>query len=363
MISSPSTDSDLCTKFRVMAVETRSLMHLPAEVRLIIYKHLFSNTEKIALNINDSGYIALTRTAKLNLASLRVSKAFYIEACPVVYGINTFAVVFQDVHRLAKLRQRSRLCIENLTVEAAEKFLPNHTGQPAAVQSVALHAPNTGILTARQRNSPPATVLDLASIGTGLGGLQNLVVNTSTASIFLATVLQLSKNLPCSPIRAWPVLEVVVDIKTRVTDNHALDQALSLTDEHRRLISVNRRLSALSDTSNLGLGHEMPDLKTIRVNGTLTWDLCQLIEEHRSSFGDCSFEKQIIHNSMAEGHQDSKYRYTWCRIDEDEQHAKAKNATVNMHQWVPRLKREDYFKVLAAFGGDLETVQYSWPQV
>jgi hypothetical protein len=338
-----------------MSIEARSLMHLPAEIRLIIYKHLFSNSGDIRLDINEEGYIASTSTAKLNLSSLRVCKAFYIEACPVLYGINTFAITFKEVQRLAKMRQGSRLCIENLTVEAFQRTQPKYSWQPAIAQPITMHGPGTGMLAFEPLRPLHVEVLDLATIGTTLYGLQNLVVNPSTASTFLATVLQLSKNLPCSPIRAWPVLEVIVEIKAAPTEN-------PLTDEQQKLLSLNRRLSSFSETSTLGLGHEMPDLKSIRVNGSLTWDLCQLIENHKSSFGDCSFEKQIIHNSMASNHKDSKYRYTWRRVDEDEPQAKARNATVNMHQWVPRLTKEDYQKALAAFGEELEAVQYSWPQ-
>jgi hypothetical protein len=357
VVDPPSTEIHLRTEVKKMATEARSLMHLPVEVRLIIYKYLFSNSEDVQLDINDAGYIAFTSTAKLNLASLRACKVFYIEACPVLYGVNTFATTFKDIHRFAKMRQGSRLCIENLTVEAAQQTQPQRRGHLSPV-----HGPGTGTFTSLRPSSPPFEVLDLATIGTALCGLQNLLVNPSTASTFLVTVLQLSNSLPISPIRAWPVLEVIVQIREGLARNHALGHSLFLAEEHQKLISTNRQLSALGATSTLGLGHEMPDLRTIRVNGYLSWDLCQLIENHKSTFGDCSFEKQIIHNSMATGHQDSKYKYTWRRVDEDEQQAKARNAAVNMHQWVPRLTREDYLKVLASFGAELEAVQYSWPQ-
>ena len=70
--------------FGEIVVETRSLMHLPVAVHLIVYKHLLSTTENITLNTNDSGFIVLTRKVKFNFASLRLLKAFYIKACLVV---------------------------------------------------------------------------------------------------------------------------------------------------------------------------------------------------------------------------------------------------------------------------------------
>lgn len=340
-----------------MAVEARSLMHLPVEVRLIIYKHLFCNSENIKLDINEQGYIAFTSTAKLHLSSLRTCKTFYIEGCPVLYGINTFAISFKGVQRLSRMRQGSRLCIENLSVEAVQRTEPRHRGRPTTVQPLTFHGPGTGMLASQRHGPPPVEILDLGTIGTALCGLQNLVVNPSTASTFLVIVLQLSKNLPCSPIRAWPVLEVVVNIKTQPAGYLASDHILSLTDAHKKLISTGCRLSSLSETSTLGLGHEMPDLKTIHVNGDLTWDLCQLIESHKSSFGDCSFEKQNIHKSMAKDHKDSRYKYTWRRVDEDEEQARARNAAVDMHQWVPRLTKEDYLKVLASYEAEHEAGQ------
>jgi hypothetical protein len=347
MMASSLTENNLCTKLQKMAIETSSLMYLPVEVRLIVYKYLFSNSESINLDINDAGYIHFTDSAKLNLSSLRTCKMFYIEACPVLYGINTFVITFKNVHRLAKMLQRSRLCIESLTVEAA---LPTQSGP--------LARPVTS--TTGELSLASVEVLDLATIGTVLCGLHNLLVKPPTASAFLAIVLQLTNSLPCSPIRAWPILEVAVDIK-RIPDGDPVgNNSLLLTDKYQKLISIDRRLSALTRTSTLGLGHEMPDYKTIHVNGCLPWRLCQLIEDHKSSFGDCSFEKEVVHESMANDREGSRYKYTWRRVDEDEQQAKARNATVNMHQWVPRLSSEDYRKLLASFGAELEATRYSW---
>jgi hypothetical protein len=349
MMAPSLTENHLCTKLKKMAIEASSLMYLPVEVRLIVYKHLFSNSESIKLNINDAGYIHFTNSAKLNLSSLRTCKMFYIEACPVLYGINTFVITFKNVHRLAKMLQGSRLCIESLTVEDALPTQPGPLARPVAS-------------TTGERSLASVEILDLATIGTVLCGLHNLLVKPPTASAFLAIVLQLSSSLPCSPIRAWPILEVIVDIKRIPEGDPMGNNSLSLTDKYQKLISIDRRLSALTETSILGLGHEMPDYKTIRVNGCLPWRLCQLIEDHKSSFGDCSFEKEVVHESMANDREGSKYKYTWRRVDEDEQQAKARNATVNMHQWVPRLSSEDYGKLLASFGAELEATQYSWSQ-
>ena len=169
-------------------------------------------------------------------------------------------------------------------------------------------------------------------------------------------------NLPCSPIRDWPVLEVIVHVMEYAAGDYEPGVGLCLTEKHQKLIKVDRRLSALKETSNLGLGQEMPDLKIIQVKGHLSRDHCQLIEDHKSSFGDCSFEKEIIHSLMARDDKDPRCKYSWRRVDEDEQQAKARNAAVNMSQWVPRLSEEDYRKVLASFGAGLEAVQYSMPQ-
>jgi hypothetical protein len=349
IMASSLTENRLCTKLKEVAIEASSLMYLPVEVRLIVYKHLFSNSENIKLNINDAGYIQFTNSAKLNLSSLRTCKMFYIEACPVLYGINTFVITFKNVHRLAKMLQGSRLCIENLTVEAT---LPAQSGP--------LTPPAT--FTSGERSLASVEILDLATIGTVLCGLHNLLVKPPTASAFLAIVLQLSNSLPCSPIRAWPILEVIVDIKRIPDGDRGANSSLLLTDKYQKLISIDRRLSALTETSILGLGHEMPDYKTIRVKGCLPWRLCQLIEDHKSSFGDCSFAKEVVRESMANDREGSQYKYTWRRVDEDEQQAKARNATVNMHQWVPRLSSEDYGKLLASFGAGPETAQYSRSQ-
>ena len=361
MIPPSSAETHLCTNLEKMGIEARTLMHLPVEVRLIIYKYLFGNSGPIKLDINNAGYVSFTNLAKLSLSSLRTCKTFYLEAGPVLYGINTFTIMFKDVRRLAKMRQGSRMCIENLIIESVRQLVeqtrpPRIPLQPGIFANP-LVLPTPPFQARRPRtDAPPREVLDLATIGAVLSGLQNLLVKPSAASPLLAIVLQLSRSLPCSPIRDWPVLEVLVHIKDFHDEDYAPGNGLCLTEEHLELITTNRRLSALTETSTLGLGHEMPDLKTIRVEGCLTWDHCQLIEDHKSSFGDCSFEKEVINNSMAQDNKDPKFKYTWRRVDEDEQQAKTRNAAVNMHQWVPRLTKEDYLTVLASFGAELEAV-------
>src|SRR5206468_2073754 len=95
-------------------------------------------------------------------------------------------------------------------------------------------------LSTAERSLASVETLDLATIGAVLCGLQNLLVKPPTASAFLAIVLQLSNSLPCSPIRAWPILEVVVDIK-RIPDGDPVgNNNLSLTDKYERLISIDR---------------------------------------------------------------------------------------------------------------------------
>ena len=364
--TTPSPKNHHCANCRIMAAEACSLMRLPVEIRLVIYQYLFNNSDPIKLDINNAGYISFTDQAKLHLPSLRTSKTFYIEACPLLYGINTFTITSKDVHRLLKMRQGSRLCIENLIVQPERPMEPpqlhrNPVQPPIVALPVALNVPpNEAPQT--QTNPPLREVLELGSIGNALGGLQNLFVNPSDASTFLATVLQLSMNLPCSPIRNWPVLKVIVHVMEYAAGDYEPGVGLCLTEKHQKLIKAKPRLSALKEASNLGLGQEMPDLKTIHVNGHLSRDQCQLIEDHKSSFGDCSFEKEIIHSLIARDDKVSKYKYTWRRVDDDEQQAKARNAAVNMSQWVPRLSEEDYRKVLASFGAGLEAVQYPMPQ-
>ncbi len=253
----PQSQDQMCDKLTAMALQPRSLLDLPAEVRLIIYKNLFAWPEHIKLRLLESGYIRPVEAVKLNLRSLRTCKTFYTEACPVLYGINTFSVAFHETKDLGRMRQASRLCIENLAVEAPA----NMSDDDISVDDM-VHIQNEVREVLKYRTEK----LNLGMVGATLPGIQRLTVNPSTSSAFLSTILQLSMSLPCSPIREdWPVLEVIVELPVLSELTPPQNTRLALSEEHATMLKHNRQLSALDGDSTLGLGHEMPDYKLIQI--------------------------------------------------------------------------------------------------
>lgn len=65
-------------------------MDLPAEVRLLIYEMLFRDPVSVIL-VSTTLY-PIPHDPRLPLAFLRVCKAIYTEALPVLYGRNTFRI-------------------------------------------------------------------------------------------------------------------------------------------------------------------------------------------------------------------------------------------------------------------------------
>ena len=97
------------------------------------------------------------------------------------------------------------------------------------------------------------------------------------------------------------------------------------------------------EKSNLGLGHDMPDFSVIRVGGFLERCGFRLVENHRCSFGDCSFKKEVLRGSTKADGTGAVYKFTWCRDDEEEfwKSVESREIEVDMHQWVPTAEEQN----------------------
>ena len=63
-----NAQEQLCNTLTAMTLESRSLLDLPAEVRLIVYKYLYAWPEHIKLRLLDTGHIQPVSEVKLNLS-------------------------------------------------------------------------------------------------------------------------------------------------------------------------------------------------------------------------------------------------------------------------------------------------------
>lgn len=328
-------------------LEPTGLFRLPAEIRVDIYRRIFGYPDPIELYVNKDGYINFTEAAKLGLQILRTCRSFYLEASSVLYGSNMFVVAFDDTEALSTLRQLSLIPIKTLTVKGIRnvrlhKCISTMFGSRRLPQRA---------LQFRQTKKVALEVLDLGTIGTALPCVQHLIVEPSNASSLLVTVLDLTGNLPCSPLRDWPTLEVIIDIPATTGWNCSQLENLELLDPFKGKIAKRRRLSAMNQESTLGTGHEMPHYKTLQIRGQLSLALSKLIELHRSSFGDCYFEKEVLKKSQAEDGAGAKIKYTWSKEDPEAFRARILSLPPpDMQRWVPKL-HPDLGEEAAGHGG------------
>jgi len=314
--------------------ERRSLMSLPTEVRMSIYHFLFKSRKPIPLDVDGAGAILFTRHAELSLQFLRVSKTICVEASPVFYRGNTFLVNINTTARLVNFRQPSRMCIEHVRITSRMGTIKFDSG----MHDVDMHA-----------------------IGQTFPYLQRLDMALGDPSTLLLHALKLSNSLPCSPLREWPLLEVIVDVPSADLEPDRYRYADTLFEAHEDRLAKKFMLDSLSSGSMLKLGREMPELVKIQLRGELSTRLRKLLDRHVSSFGDCRFEKASVRKANPETRISEQRRYVWKRDCQDvADRSKAKHA--DMHRWVPKLGHEWHAQLLES-GCTVERCQKNEPVV
>jgi len=190
--------------------------------------------------------------------------------------------------------------------------------------------------------------VDLHAIGQTFPYLQRLDIALGDASTLLLHALKLPNSLPCSPLRKWPLLEVIIDAPSADLEPDRYQYADTLFKAHEDRLAEKFALDSLSSGSLLKLGHEMPEFVKIQLRGELSTRLRTLLDRHVSSFGDCRFEKASVRKANPEAHISEQLRYVWKRDCQDvADRSKAKhNELTDMHRWVPKLGHEWHAQLL-----------------
>lgn len=261
-----------------------TLMMLPVEVREVIYQHVFSYSRP--LYTARRGKLLIDQEARRDMQCLRTCVAIYLEAVPQVYAINTLEIDYDQMQALACIPRQAEILVGKVVIHCNQYYFRGDEG--TNVEEI-----------------------DFGLLGKACPNITSVVVHTYSSGSLLWVTQTLSKSLPCSPIRGWPLLKVDVEV---VDDNPRYDNA-SFAKRGLGVVSgVNPArpgISWLNARSSFRLGYEMPrHLKTLSVVGKLSTRLCHsMLECHSCSFGDCSFKKEKP--PLAGTSEEKKVRYTW----------------------------------------------------
>lgn len=254
-----------------------SLMVLPVEVREVIYQHIFSYSRPL-YTVN-GGRLIINREARHDMQCLRTCRAFYREAMPQIYAMNTLEIEYKHMSALTRIPRDAEILAGNVTVYCNPNLNEHQTAMDGRSER------STG---------EEVEEIDFGLLGKACPNMSQLSVCTYSSGSLLWVTQKLLKSLPCSLIREWPLLRVDVEISgDDVFDNANFGRRGGKLVHSRGVSSAN--LGWLNARSSFRLGHEIPRyLRLIEVRGMLSRRLCRMLEDHVCAFGDCSFQKEKL---------------------------------------------------------------------
>lgn len=262
-------------------------MMLPVEVREVIYQHVFSYRRP--LYTARQGRLIIDREARRDMQCLRTCIGFYCEAMPQIYAINTLEINHDQMRALAGVPRQAEILVGRVVIHCNPLQYTGDEGQQ--VEDI-----------------------DFGLLGHACPNITSVEIHTYTSGSLLWVTQKLSKSLPCSPIRDWPLLKVEIKVSDGMPrfDNPYFSKSGGIV--LHGIHSSRAGYSWLKARSSFRLGYEMPrHLKTLLVRGSLSTRLCQtMLERHSCSFGDCSFKKENL--APAGTSTAEKVRYTWHQI-------------------------------------------------
>lgn len=275
--------------------EPLTLMTLPAEVREGIYKYIFSYRKP--LYTARSGRLVINREARRDMQCLRTCVTFYCEAMPIIYAENTLEIKYNQISALSCVPRHAEILVGKVVI---------HCYHPGHVDETGMNVEE----------------IDFGLLGQACPNVNSLDIHTYSSGSLLWITQQLSKSLPCSPIREWPLLHVDVEI----TEDNPLFNNANFAKTRSGVIhgiaTPGADCSWLEARSSFRLGYEIPrHLKTITVKGKLSKALCRtVLDVHSCTFGDCSFQKNkkpgedtTPSTSNSTNAAAKKVRYTWYK--------------------------------------------------
>jgi hypothetical protein len=266
------------------------LMMLPVEVREVIYQHVFRYRRP--LYTARSGRLIIDQEARRDMQCLRTCIAFYCEAMPQIYAINILEISYDQMQALAGVPRQAEILVGKVVIHC-RRHQPLLRDEGMEVEEI-----------------------DFGLLGYACPNVTSVVIHTYSSGSLLWVTQKLSKSLPCSTIREWPLLRVDVKISE---DDPRFDNANFAKRSGAIIHGINPSrpgFSWLNARSGFRLGYEMPrHLKTLQVVGKLSKRLCWvLLDCHSCTFGDCSFQKEKLVRDTTSSSTDGsaeRFRYTW----------------------------------------------------
>lgn len=314
-----------------------ALMSMPVEIRENIFRHVFDYNRP--LYTVRGGRLLIDREARRDMQCLRTCRAFYCEATPQIHAISSLEIHYDRcvlgmgvgsmaIAALARMPQGAEIYVGKVIIYCSKEAQMFAEGNPGHNMTDRISVEDT----------------DFAMIAQACPNMNHLEIFTYHSCSLLWMMGKLLKSLPCSSIRDWPVLRVDVKVHDNVVSD---DDNIDITGKQITYAVGHQGVPSLGTTwlrarSSFRLAHEIPNgLRSIRIQGVLSERLCQTLEKHRCSFGDCSFKKE---ENPQEPPLPCDVRYTWHKtgevIPQDEE--KAAQVMAAMNQWVPKLSPEEY---------------------
>ncbi|KIX04214.1 uncharacterized protein Z518_07768 [Rhinocladiella mackenziei CBS 650.93] len=294
------------------AINQPSLLGIPSEIRVHIYKILFEHLEPIRLAVTIDGHLMHENDLELQLplSLLKTCRKIFLEASPVMYECNKYRMSWDSLTRVGRLQHGISDFLRMIDIDCT---FGQVWGYAKSINSLVQKA----------------------------SGLREINLNFQGTSRLGAAALELSHAvIPCSSAFEGPDLELAVslfqfDDKIRAAE----DTWPTVRKLHSALFKKEAKLSDIldlnepqtmtfitkSNTSNLGV---------IRVKGKIHPFLLEKLEEHKCLIGDCAWKK--VSEEFALDVTDDPYmstkriRFKWEKIDQPK-----KPIPPNMLQWYP----------------------------
>lgn len=333
-----------------MEIDQRHLLRLPPEIRLRIYSFLFAARGPILLGVDSDGQLFQPKTHamldhlpyirfRMSSQFLRTCSQVYHEAWAYLFSVNSFHMLDVHTHNLNK----------------ADFTLPTR-------------ALMTKIDFLNRTNHR----LNLSAIGDCFPSLQTIHIHSQgPGAHFCILAYELSRSLPCSDLRAWPTLELQIDVADSLEAKQEMSEMLDggqywqLNENVKDIVKIQTIVRSASwklvdlDPFTMPvfkIGSEVPNLDMVVLHGALLKRHLPVIENYESTFGDCAFE--FVREEPAKRREErrgqwAKRVYLWKRKDAVEATAmrgKSLEDTASlMRQWVPKLSPE-FVKAMADAG-------------
>jgi hypothetical protein len=302
---------------------------LPIELRLKVYELLFCSPGPIVLTVDGTGLFKHDRVnaaaGKIPVDAFRANRKVYLEASPVLYKCNTFALDLPALRTgLAQTQPICRL-VESLKVDWTAAPLWDYV----------------------------QTAKDVAS---KMPSLRKLELKFGTQYPLIAASLEFCRAImPCAPLLESPELRLcahlpVNDLSGRLRMDYESGSqiGIALSRPRSTLWDIRPRpsfyVSPLTRTT-------LPELCLIQLTGKTSPSMLRKIEQHMCEMGECTWVRTGEEDSQQQADETNtgpRIHLRWGKSDNTL--ARLSRPEVDMLQFYPELSKSERKKLQEFFG-------------